>query len=105
MKTYKPEDVFSWSNATDAMSYVQNKGYFGDNTRELEENILKNRIETLTYVDVEYGCFRGSAPDEFEYTLFIPIDKVKEVKEKEHILGSEITYRIMLNGEQLCFLK
>ncbi len=84
MKIYeRKEDIFSWSNARDAISYIQHKGYFGDSVKELEDNISKNRIKVLTSVDIENAieCFKTNAPDEFEYALFIPSEKIKEIKE------------------------
>lgn len=83
MKTFDKKDVFTLVTAEEAKAYIGKQGYFGDSFSELEEDIKKGcsgRLEDVFPDRYTSIVFRPYAC-ETSYGLFIPTDKVKEVKE------------------------
>lgn len=116
MKKFDIKDVFSWSNAEDAKQYIGKEGYFADNLNDLQECVSNNNFQTLFSLDLDpetdVDSIFSITEIDYKYALFIPADKVKEVKEKKwrpfktieeffdiynKNVGSLITYRVKVN--------
>lgn len=88
MKKFDIKDVFSWSNAEDAKQYIGKNGYFADNLHDLQECVSNNSIQTLFSLDLDPetdvdSIFSINEID-YKYALFIPAEKVTEIKEKKY---------------------
>lgn len=112
MKTFDRKDVFTIINIEEAEMYLNSKGYFADSIKELNDNIKEGvvyELEEISHDDDAIYVYQGKGRSEYN-SLFLPIEKVKVVKEPKwrafkdldefaealglvHILGSEITYR------------
>lgn len=88
MKKFDIKDVFSWSNAEDAKQYIGKKGYFADNLNDLQECVSNNNFQTLFSLDLDpktdVDSIFSITEIDYKYALFIPADKVIEVKEKKY---------------------
>lgn len=105
MKTFDKKDIFTCVNAEDAMSYIGNNGYFADSLSGF------NHIDCFapySLDEVQIGTDKPFVYRKKSFALFLPNDKVKEIKEpkkyrpfetmEEFIktvgdIGSIITYR------------
>ena len=83
-KTFDRKDVYSWSNVNSADSYIEQEGYFGNSFQELEKHINDDETAILTCCceSKNVNCaFKNER--NISYGLFIPKDKVKEIKEEK----------------------
>ncbi len=98
-KTFDKKDVYSWSNCEEARQYIGKFGYFSDccfddlndwSHGELTQIYPFNDIdEIFSFND------RSSFDDRYKYGLFLPAEKVKEVREAKK-------YRPFKNCKELC---
>jgi len=83
MKTFDRKDIYSWSNAEKAKQYIRKEGYFADDLDELQKDINANSVFTLNEIKTDTAmCFIYDEGDLYA-PLFLPADKVKEIKEKK----------------------
>lgn len=98
-KTFDRKDVFSWSNAGEAKQYIGKYGYFSDCCfDDLKDWSYGELTQIYPFNDIdEIFSFndRSSFDDRYKYGLFLPADKLKEVKEEKK-------YRPFKNCEELC---
>lgn len=82
-KVFDIKDIISWSNSEDAKKYVETEGYFGNCLQDLIENVNNNSTSTLwnVFSADEVHCIFEDIYD-VKYGLFLPADKVREVKDE-----------------------
>lgn len=84
MKSFDINQVFTWTNANDAVSFVGRNGYFGDDLKTLQRHIDENHLTKLDGVRPVEECDISSVfetddmNDEgiMAYGLFLPEDRV-----------------------------
>ena len=83
-KTFDRKDIFTVATAELAKDYIGKEGYFGDSIRSLESEIKDGCIDTLKDIspDNDVDAIFGAETIDLWYGLFLPVDKVKEVKDK-----------------------
>ena len=85
MKTFDNKDIFSWSNAEEAKTYIGREGYFADSLKELQECVSNDDFYTLSSIDFDSNTDVDSifliTNIDYRYALFLPSDKVKKVEE------------------------
>ena len=83
MKTFDIKDVFSWSNAEEAKTYIGKTGYFNNDFESIKRAIELGGPAVLDRVDTNsIWCFKALGVS-LCFGLFLPADKVKEVEEKK----------------------
>ena len=86
MRTFDKKDVFSWANCEEAKKYIVKEGFIGNILGEINENVKRGGTVTLQDVEDEavdcFYCEMGIFKD-YSAGLFLPLDKVKEVKEEK----------------------
>lgn len=80
MKTFDKKDVYSWSNAEEAKLYIGEKGYFAD---AAFENIDDWQLDVLEEIYSDSDIRSVFQAQSSFYGLFLPEDKIKEVKEEK----------------------
>lgn len=87
MKTFDKKDVFCSFNVEDAQKYIGKLGYFGNTLKELKkwvDNYPPDKLEKILKDDDDgTRIFKVDDPEPFVFCLFLPADKVKEVKEEK----------------------
>lgn len=80
MKTFDKKDVFSWSNAEEAKTYIGKTGYFNNDFESIKRAIELGDPAVLDRVDTNsIWCFKALGVS-LCFGLFLPADKVKEVE-------------------------
>ena len=80
MKTFDKKDVFSWSNAEEAKTYIGKTGYFNNDFESIKRAIELGDPAVLDRVDTNsIWCFKALGVS-LCFGLFLPVDKVKEVE-------------------------
>lgn len=81
MKTFDKKDVYSWANCEEVNQYMGKEGYFAESISILERDIEQQHTSRLIGVNTtEVCCFH--ARNKGNYSLFLPIDKVKKPEKK-----------------------
>ena len=81
MKTFDIKDVYSWSNAGEAKTYIGKTGYFNNDFESIKRAIELGDPAVLDRVDTNsIWCFKVLGVS-LCFGLFLPTDKVKEVEE------------------------
>lgn len=81
MKKFDKKDVFSWANCEEVNQYLYKEGYFAESISILETEIEQQHTSRLIGVDItEVCCFH--AKNKGNYSLFLPIDRVKKPEKK-----------------------
>ena len=80
-KTFDKKDVYSWANCEEAKQYLNQKGYFSDSYSDDTNHWQYGKLNAVDPNNTMNGVF--VCDDNFSYGLFIPKDKVKEVKEEK----------------------
>ena len=84
MKTFDKKDVYSWSNAEEAKTYIGKTGYFNNDFESIKRAIELGDPAVLDRVDTNsIWCFKALGVS-LCFGLFIPAEKVK-VEEIEEI--------------------
>ena len=84
MKTFYKKDVYSWSNAEEAKTYIGKTGYFSNDFDSLKRAIELGDPAVLDRVDTNsIWCFKVLGVS-LCFGLFLPAEKVKEVEEICH---------------------
>ena len=85
MKKFDIKDVFSWANCEEAKQYIDKEGYFAHTLSQLDDRIQKFDFCTLEKIcDSNTNCFCRKGDGAMCYwSMFLPVDKVKEVEEKK----------------------
>ena len=111
MKTFDRKNLYSWSNAEEAKTYLGSQGYFGNSICGINRSITKLDMHTLREVDdSDAHCFYNKSLP-FGYCFFLPTDKVIHLEKEKtwrafksldefadalgvcHIVGTEIIFR------------
>ena len=83
MKTFDRKDVYSWSNADEAKTYIGKTGYFNNDFESIKRAIELGGPAVLDRVDTNsIWCFKALGVS-LCFGLFLPANKVKEVEEKK----------------------
>lgn len=81
MKTFDKKDVYSWSNAEEAKTYIGKTGYFNNDFESIKRAIELGDPAVLDRVDTNsIWCFKALGVS-LCFGLFIPAEKVIEVEE------------------------
>ena len=113
MKTFDKKDVYSWSSAEEAKTYIGKTGYFNNDFESIKRAIELGDPAVLDRVDTNsIWCFKALGVS-LCFGLFLPAEKVKELEEPKQYrsfktieeffyiyhknVGSLITYRIKAN--------
>lgn len=83
MKIFNKKDVFTIVTEEEAKAYIGKQGYFGNSLEDLEEEINKygsDELEEVVHEKYTSNIFRPRGY-ESTYSLFLPDDKVKRLKE------------------------
>lgn len=86
MKIFNKKDVFCSFNVEDAEKYIGKLGYFGNTLKELKkwvDNYPPDKLGKILKDDNRTRIFKVDDPEPFVFCLFLPADKVKEVKEEK----------------------
>lgn len=91
-KLFNKEDILTVLTTDKAK--IGDKGYFGDNLRQLNYNVVHDEVHSLVWIDNENPSVYSFKNDLFEdcFALFLPADKVKNKKP---------TYRPLKNIDEL----
>lgn len=91
-KLFNKEDILTVLTTDKAK--IGDKGYFGDNLRQLNYNVVHDEVHSLVWIDNEnytLYSFKGDHHADY-FALFLPADKVKK---------KEPVYRPLKNIDEL----
>lgn len=83
MKLFNKKDIFTIIDIEEAEMYLNSKGYFGDSIKELNDNIKQGfvyELEEISHNDDDVFVYKSKGQSDYN-SLFLPIEKVKMVKE------------------------
>ena len=78
---FNRKDILTIATADKAV--IGTKGFFGDNLEEIIDAVKRNKIRTLSDVDM-LATYNFWSNEEMNYMFFLPLDKVNNVKKSSY---------------------
>ena len=92
---FNRKDILTIATADKAV--IGTKGFFGDNLEEIIDAIKRNKIRTLSDVDM-LATYNFWSNEEMNYMFFLPLDKVNKVN---NVKNKEPVYRPIKTIDEL----